>query len=154
VKRLSLPPPATESTGKTGQEKESGTRDSHLRQMSSFERLSNRLSAFAPSSSSTAASPSASSSTFFDSGDEDEGDDDDDLEKQRLTRPKVRRESMPGSLPGSADGSDEETHLHEDNGDEGDNDYESEEEQEDEVAEQAFDEDLFAAGEMGNVPFL
>ena len=64
-------------------------------------------------------------------------------------------ESMPGSLPGSR------TSLDDDEGEEdlefgaGDEAYEGEDEDvNEEAAEQAFDEDLLAAGEMENVPFL
>jgi len=161
TRQFSLPPPVTadDGQGKSERGRQIGTRDSHLRQMSSLERFTNTLSAFAPSSSSTAASPTASSSTFYDSGDEDEGADYADLEGQKRTRKKVRRESMPGSLPGSQGGSDnemiDEEHEHDegDEGDEGDDDYGYDGE-EDEEAEHAFDDDLFATGEMKSVPFL
>lgn len=162
MKKFSLPPPATESSaerGATERGRQIGTRDSHLRQLSSIERFTNTLSSFVPSSSSTsAASPAASSSTFFDSGDDEY--DEMDLERQRLGKKKIRRGSMPGSLPGSEGGSDEEE-MHDDEeeeheGDEGDGDedYGYDGGHEDEAAEHAFDEDLFATGEMENVPFL
>ena len=62
---------------------------------------------------------------------------------------------MPGSLPGSEE-SDEEMHFGVDAEHEGDGEdygYEGEGEEE-EVAEEAFDEDLLATGEMESVPFL
>jgi phosphatidate phosphatase LPIN len=158
--QFSLPPPVIADDGQAKSERgrQIGTRDSHLRQMSSLERFTNTLSAFAPSSSSTAASPTASSSTFFDSGDEDEGADYTDLERQKRTR-KLRRESMPGSLPGSEGGSDNEMVVEENEHGEGEEGavgvdvycYDEEEEAE---AEHAFDDDLFATGEMESVPFL
>ncbi|EIW76338.1 LNS2-domain-containing protein [Coniophora puteana RWD-64-598 SS2] len=141
----------------------------HLRQMSSFERLSSRLAgALSTSSSSTAAgagsgsnapSPSSlaslrsnssgsrSSHTFLDSDDEA----DIDLRKERHRRTSMT--SMPGSLD------DEMQFDMEDEEDAEREGYEGEEEGEgaevDEVAaEEAFDEDFFATGEMKNVPFL
>jgi phosphatidate phosphatase LPIN len=153
-KQYSLPPPTTEASIKGAPEADEerergpGTRDSHLRQMSSFERLSNTLSNFV-STSPSAASPISSPS---DSGDEDE---DIDLEQQTRGRIRIRRTSMPGSLPGN---SDDERHEH----DHGDEEYgEAEEEDDyddndddDEHEEQRLDEDIFATGEMENVPFL
>ena len=154
-RQFSLPPPATESSIK-GISKEDGdkgnitpgTRSSHLRQMSSFERLSNTLSNFVPTTSSNAASPIPSPSAL-DSGDEDE---DIDLERQARGGIRVRRDSMPGSLPGSSDdGRDEHGHGDEEGEEgeeEGDYGYDAEHE------EQTFDDDIFATGEMENVPFL
>ena len=82
------------------------------------------------------------------SGSEDEADED-RLEKGRKRRPRaVSISSMPGSLPGSA-GSDDEMEFEVDN-DEDDYQYEGDEE----PADDAFDEDLLAAGEMKDVPFL
>ena len=156
-KQFSLPPPATESsfngTPKADGDRERGpgTRDSHLRQMSSFERLSNRLSNFIPSTSPKAASPISSPESVLDSEDEDE---DVDLEQQ-AKRTRARRISMPGSLPGHSD-NERDDHEHnneeEENSDEGDEeedyDYDAEHE------EQLFDDDIFATGEMESVPFL
>lgn len=152
-KQFSLPPPTTEysieGTSKVDDqgEKGPGTRDSHLRQMSSFERLSNTLSNFVSSTSSNAASPTSSS--VLDSGDED---DDVDLERQARGRTRARRISMPGSLPGNPEDERDE-HEH------GDEEREEGEEEDDygydaEHEEQTFDDDIFATGEMENVPFL
>lgn len=155
-KQFSLPPPTTESsingTSKVDGKRERGpgTRDSHLRQMSSFEKLGNTLSNFIPSTSSNAASP-VSSPSVLDSGDEDE---DIDLERQARGRTRVRRISMPGSLPGHSDNEreqehgDEEEDDDEDDGEEDDYGYDAEHE------EQTFDDDILATGEMENVPFL
>ena len=156
-KQFSLPPPTTESytNGRSEADNERwrgpGTRDSHLRQMSSFERLSNTLSNFIPSASPNATSP-VSSPSILDSGDEDE---DIDLERQTRGRKRVRRISMPGSLPGPSDNerdehehSDQEEEEDEDDGEEDDYGYDAEHE------EQAFDDDILATGEMENVPFL
>ena len=153
-KQFSLPPPTTEASIKralkadSGEERGPGTRDSHLRQMSSFERLSNTLSNFV-STSSNVASP-ISSPSVLDSGDEDE---DIDLERQARGRIRVRRISMPGSLPGNSDDErDEYEHGDEERGEES-------EEEDDygyyaEHEEQTFDDDILATGEMENVPFL
>lgn len=143
--KFALPPPATKGAE---DDKAQGRRnEAHLRQMSSFERLSSTLSALAQSAS-PISSPRSSTPTFIDSGSEDE-DDETDLEKQK--RRRRRRESMPGSLPGSdGSGSDEEMHFGVDDG--GDGGYDGEREVE--AAEEAFDEDFLAAGEMEKVPFL
>lgn len=153
-KQFSLPSPATEPSvkgvSKVGDDGKggSGTRNSHLRQMSSFEKLSNTLSNFVPSTSSGTASR-MSSPSVLDSGDEDE---EVDLERQARGRIRVRRDSMPGSLPGR---SDDERDEHEDGDEEGEegeveDDYGYDAEHE----EQTFDDDIFATGEMENVPFL
>jgi len=152
-KQFSLPPPTTEgsikgaSKGDGEGERGPGTRDSHLRQMSSFERLSSTLSNFV-STSPNAASP-ISSPSILDSGDEDE---DIDLEQQARGRTRIRRTSMPGSLPG---GSDDERDEHE-HGDEAGEEGEEEDDYGYDVEheEQTFDDDIFATGEMENVPFL
>ena len=152
-RQFSLPPPTTESSIKGTSEEDGrgkgvpGTRSSHLRQISSFERLSNTLSNFVPSTSPNTASPVPSPSAL-DSGDED----DIDLEQQAGGGIKIRRGSMPGSLPGS---SDDERDEHEHDNEEGEDD-----EEEDDYGydagheEQTFDDDIFATGEMENVPFL
>lgn len=129
-----------------------GRKDAHLRQMSSFERLSSTLSSLRVTSS-TVASPRTMTPTSMDSDSEDE----DDLEQGKGPHRRERRRSvasMPGSLPGSSS-SDEERDG------EGEEDEEGEEGDDygydggnEEVAEEAFDEDLLAAGEMQNVPFL
>ncbi|KAI0700568.1 Lipin/Ned1/Smp2-domain-containing protein [Cytidiella melzeri] len=121
--------------------KEAKRRESHLRQMSSFERLSNVIlgSKQVPSESLTPASVESES--------EDEGD---DLERGARRGRRQSVSSMPGSLPGS----------HSDDGMDFDGDegpYEDDEygyENEGEVAEEAFDDDLLAAAEkMADVPF-
>lgn len=142
--KFALPPPVTKITE---EDKAQGRRnEAHLRQMSSFERLSSTLSALA--SASPIGSPRSSTPTFIESGSEDD-DDEDDLEQQK--RRRQRRDSMPGSLPGSdGSASDEELHFGVDDG--GDSGYDGEREVE--AAEEAFDEDLLAAGEMEKVPFL
>jgi len=144
--RFSLPPPATKSTEKDDRAQQQRN-ESHLRQMSSFERLSSTLSAFAQSAS-PISSPRSSTPTFIDSGSEDEGDET-DLEKQKRWR--KRRESMPGSLPGS-DGSASDEDMQFGADDAGDDGYNGE--REEEAAEEAFDEDFLATGEMEKVPFL
>ena len=153
-KQFSLPPPTTESSIKgTSNEDDKedggpGTRNSHLRQMSSFERLSNTLSNFVPSTASNTASRIPSSSVL-DSGDEGE---ELDLEGQTRGRTRVRRNSMPGSLPGNSDDEKDEHEHGEEEGEEGEveDDYGYDAEHE----EQTFDDDIFATGEMENVPFL
>lgn len=167
MKQLSLPPPATEYSEA---ERSNGLRhkNSHLRQMSSFERLSNTLAQFAQPLSTTPngsrsrspASRSSSSSTYLDSGSEDEYDNEGDLESSSSERRKKRQrrrsmESMPGSLPGSTD--DYQYGVDEEDASEPEYDYQEGSEErvyEAEAAEDAFDEDFLAAGEMKNVPFL
>ena len=153
-KQFSLPLPTTEPSIKGASrvngegERGPGTRDSHLRQMSSFERLSNTLSNFVPSTSPNVASP-ISSPSVSDSGDEGE---DVDLEWQARGRTRARRASMPGSLPGDLD-EERDEHEHSDEErevDEEEDDYGYDAEHE----EQTFDDDIFATGEMENVPFL
>ena len=152
-KQFSLPPPTTEgsikgaSKGNDEGERGPGTRDSHLRQMSSFERLSSTLSNFV-STSPNATSP-ISSPSILDSGDEDE---DIDLEQQARGRIRIRRTSMPGSLPGGSDDERDEHERVDEEGEEGEeeDDYGYDAEHE----EQTFDDDIFATGEMENVPFL
>lgn len=165
VKRYTMPPASSERMSPEPDHVLTD-RSAQLRQMSSFERLSNVISQNAPSSSSTIGdkrrslspvSRASSSSTYLDSGSEDEyGDDADaDAAAKRQRRRERRRstESMPGSLPGSEDdmrfGVDED---HEEGDEEDDQDLS--ENDEEEAAEDAFDEDFLAAGEMENVPFL
>ncbi|KAJ7930124.1 nuclear elongation and deformation protein 1 [Mycena leptocephala] len=115
--------------------------EADLRQMSSFERLSNTLSnSFGKSSplsersrrSLSSESRSSSSRTYADSEDED-GEDEMDGDAKRRRRQRRSMTSMPGSL-------DDELQ------------FDMDDEPEDE--EETFDEDLLAAGEMKNVPFL
>ncbi|KIJ69762.1 hypothetical protein HYDPIDRAFT_164049 [Hydnomerulius pinastri MD-312] len=156
MKQFTLPPPATAPEGTPAHSRE-GHRSSHLRQMSSLERLSSRLAALTqPSSvdgsgSGSYPSRSSTSSTFLDS--DDEGDVEGcDLKKQRRPR-STSMTSMPGSL-------DDDMHFgmnFDDEGEGGEYEHDGEGEggeNEEEAAEEAFDEDFFAAGEMKNVPFL
>jgi phosphatidate phosphatase LPIN len=140
---------------------ENDTRSSHLRQISSFEKLSNTLG-FAQTSSimggnRRSASPESQSSNAYDSE-----DDEDDLElgADGKRRKRERRRSMT-SMPGTLD----EMHFGMDDDDDYDNGYGDDEngdgnleedmiEGEEDAGDEAFDEDLLAAGEMKNVPFL
>ncbi|KAA1473419.1 LNS2-domain-containing protein [Dentipellis sp. KUC8613] len=135
-------------------------KESRLRQLSSLERLSSTLAGLALPSRSP--SPQSSSATYFNS--EGEDGDEDDLEggkRGRRTRTRSMT-SMPGSLPGSRASFSDDEDLEfgpgaggdEDGDGDGDGGEYPHEEVSEEVAEQAFDEDLFAAGEMQNVPFL
>lgn len=149
-------------------------KDSHLRQMSSLERLGSTLASLTQSSSSSfgdnrrslsPASRSSLSLTYADSGSEDEeGDGDDGYARagERKGRRRSRTKSitsMPGSLDDMRFGDDddgEDEHVRDMDLEEGYG-YEGEEEapeNEEEAAEDAFDEDFFATGEMKNVPFL
>ncbi|KAF9567364.1 LNS2-domain-containing protein [Agrocybe pediades] len=138
-------------------------RSSHLRQMSSFEKLSSTLG-FIGEAYRRSASPDSS---YLGSDDED----DDALGPDGQTRKKVRRRSMT-SMPGTLDemhfgmDDDEEDEPHftpssvdsygRGQGNEGD-EYDGEEEERDdpeEEADEAFDDDLLATGEMQKVPFL
>jgi phosphatidate phosphatase LPIN len=153
TKQFSLPLPATAPEGIPIL---AGYRNAHLRQMSSLERLSSRLAALTQSSSSSGMeSRSSSSSPFMDS---DEDDAALELEEggggARKRRPRSSSmTSMPGSLDeeqfgmdGDGDGVHEEGHGYDGEVECGEN--------EEEAAEEAFDEDFFATGEMKNVPFL
>ncbi|THH19909.1 hypothetical protein EW146_g1340 [Bondarzewia mesenterica] len=145
-KRLaSLPPPATDP--RRGRNMVDG-REPRLRQMSSLERLSSTLSGLAPRRS---VSPESSSGTYLDS--EEDAEDGEKTSSGRRRRARTRSvESMPGSLPGSKSSSEQDEDELE-FGAEGSEDegYEADEA---EVAEQEFDEDLLATGEMESVPFL
>lgn len=124
-------------------------KDAHLRQMSSFERLSGAFAGLRGS-----ASPGSATPASIESG--DESDDEGDLEQGRGARRRERRRSvtsMPGSLPGSP-GSDDERFGSEDEEEGGEDGYGYDGADEEEVGEEAFDEDLLAAGEMQSVPFL
>ncbi|EIN10997.1 LNS2-domain-containing protein [Punctularia strigosozonata HHB-11173 SS5] len=165
-KSFQLPPPATEAgdAEERALSQRHRHKDAQLRQMSSFERLSQTLglsSASTVGDSRRSESP-VSSSTFLESGSEDEdGEYDSGEDWARKRRKRERRtsmESMPGSLPGSE--ADYQFGLHEEeegNLEEGEADvgygYEGGSDEED-PAEADFDEDLLAAGEMQNVPFL
>jgi len=138
-------------------------RSSHLRQMSSFEKLSSTLG-FIGDAYRRSASPE---SFYLDSDDED----DDGIGSDRQKRKKTRRKSMtsmPGTLDerhfGLDDDEEEEPHFtgshpnsYSGQDDGQDEAYDGEEEERDdpeEEAEEAFDDDLLAAGEMQKVPFL
>ncbi|KAJ3894206.1 nuclear elongation and deformation protein 1 [Lentinula edodes] len=137
-------------------------RNMKLQQMSSFERLSSTLGFSGNGSSSSVLkdrrsdSPdtrSYSSSSY--AGSEDE-DDDDGWNGGRRERRRSTT-SMPGSLEDMNFGDDDdEEYVHDDpNGDyNGEYDPHGEDEVDEVAADDAFDEDLLAAGEMKNVPFL
>lgn len=159
-----LPAPAT--TGSTPDFR-LGYKNTHLRQMSSFERLSSTLAALAHSSSSSVgesrrspspASGSSLSLTYADSGSEDEdGDNGFDYGKGRRLRSKSVT-SMPGSLDdmtfGPDDSGEGEEDIEEGYAYEGEGEGEEGPENEEDAAAEAFDDDFFATGEMNNVPFL
>ncbi|TBU47240.1 LNS2-domain-containing protein [Dichomitus squalens] len=148
-KSFTLPPPATEASQ---QKNDTDGNEARLRQMSSFERLSNTFASLTQSSSSTAGSPHSSTPTLHDS-DSEYDEEADDVEKAR--RRRQRRQSvasMPGSLPGSNPGSDDEMTFGDDEEDDEEGDgYEGENEV---VPDEAFDDAIFAAGEMKNVDYI
>ena len=125
-------------------------RSSQLRQMSSFERLSSTLG-FSGSSDRRSASPDSMSSaslTYAESESDSEVEDDGNGQRRK----RERRRSM-SSIPGALD----DMNFEIDERDEDEHDYDGEGEEDDigeEAAEEDFDEDLLAAGEMKNVPFL
>ncbi|EGO27614.1 hypothetical protein SERLADRAFT_446852 [Serpula lacrymans var. lacrymans S7.9] len=160
MKQFALPPPTTEMV-----RRDRDNRSSHLRQMSSLERLSSTFAAFTQSSpvdeSGMSASPASrsSSSTFLDSGSEDGAEDGEDGAFKPRTRARSRSiTSMPGSLDDMHFGLDDDDDDDDVNGDvEEGYGYDGGEEgpeNEEEAAEEAFDEDFFATGEMKHVPFL
>ncbi|KAI9068467.1 LNS2-domain-containing protein [Trametes sanguinea] len=159
--QFSLPPPATEpgQTSGNGKSANDPANEHRLRQMTSFERLSNTLASLTQSSSSTVGSPRSSTPTLHDDESESEFEEDEgDVEGQKVRRKRQRRRSvasMPGSLPGSEPGSDDEMVFGQDD-DEDDHGYEgeNENENEEEVPDEALDEALFAAGEMKNVDYI
>ncbi|KAI0720361.1 Lipin/Ned1/Smp2-domain-containing protein [Cerioporus squamosus] len=154
TRSFALPPPATEGAQQQGNKSDAQGNEARLRQMSSFERLSNTLASLAQSSSSTAGSPRSSSPTLLESGESDSEyeDEEGDLEKARRRRRRRSDASMPGSLPSSQPGSDDEMVFGED--DENDEDHGYEGENEEDVPDEAFDEALFATGEMKNVDYI
>ena len=137
-------------------------RNSHLRQMSSFEKLSSTLGFMSRLNTENgiqrSASPSSSSSFLSD-------DDDDDVEigadgRRRRTRRRSMT-SMPGTLEeqhfefDDDDKDDDRQFVHNDEEDDDDDGYQGE--GDDDGAEEhieEFDDDILAAGEMANVPFL
>ncbi|TDL29651.1 LNS2-domain-containing protein [Rickenella mellea] len=123
-KSFALPPPATQ--------RDETDRERHLQHMSSFERLTHRLSLYSEAGA--------------------DGMD-------RTARRRMSIENMPGSLPGSLGSHGEFGYGDEE--EEGDAEGDDEEydggetpQDEEQAAEEAFDDDLFATGEMQNVPFL
>ena len=151
---FALPPPATEGGQQQQGKNDANANEARLRQMSSFERLSNTLASLTQSSSSTVGSPRSSSPTLHESGESDSEyeDEEGDLEKARRRRRRRSDASMPGSLPSSQPGSDDEMVFGEDDEDDEDHGYEGENEEE--VPDEAFDEALFAAGEMKKVEYI
>ncbi|KAG2752474.1 LNS2-domain-containing protein [Suillus brevipes Sb2] len=146
--QFSLPPPVVARGGTPG--RTMGLRNTHLRQMSSLERLSGRLVALTQSSSSSGVDSRSSSSTFLDSDEEDAEAEEGSVRKRRPRSTSMT--SMPGSLDDEQFGvdvrdGDEEVEGYGYDGEEGG-------ENEEEAAEEAFDEDFLATGEMKNVPFL
>jgi phosphatidate phosphatase LPIN len=169
MKQYSQPAPATE--GSTPKPAMSNNKNAHLRQISSLERLSNTLATLTQSSSSSVgesrrslspASRSSLSLTYAESwSDEEYGDDgfDSGGERKGRRRSRTRSEtSMPGSLDEMRFGrDDDDEHLDDVDIEEGygyEGESEDGPENEEEAAEEAFDEDFFATGEMKNVPFL
>jgi len=150
-------------------EKEGGIiprRSSHLRQMSSLEKLGSTLGFVTRASTgrslSRSASPSSSSSYY-------ESDDDDAAFNGGGRRHKLGHRKSMTSMPGMLDdmhydleddgvnGGDEQHFFHEE--DDEDGEYEGEEDEQyqpgaEEEAEDAFDDDILATGEMQKVPFL
>ncbi|PBL02970.1 LNS2-domain-containing protein [Armillaria gallica] len=130
-----------------------GELEHRLRQMSSFERLSSTLG-FSGSPRRSPSPDSMSSVTYAESEDESDADCDDGTGKRKR---RVRRRSM-SSIPGALDDMHFELDDQEDDGAEDEQNEEFDEEGgmivDEEAEEDAFDEDLLAAGEMKNVPFL
>lgn len=130
---------------------EDGYRSTHLRQMSSFERLSSTLGFMTAANSSMRSASPESQASDYDSDDEATLS---DGAVGRMRRKRERRRSMT-SMPGSLMDEEEEMHFSDDEGDDEYGDEEHDGEGEEGVEEEeAFDEDLLAAGEMQNVPFL
>jgi phosphatidate phosphatase LPIN len=130
-------------------------RDSHLRQMSSFEKLSSTLGFMRGinngDESRRSASPELSSSY---AGSDDEDGDESELDVDG--RPRMRRPRSMTSMPGALD----EMHfdLDEEEEGEGHNEYDEDgydgDENSAEEMEEEFDDDLLVAGAMQKVPFL
>ena len=139
------------------------TRNSHLRQMSSFERLSSTLAFMTGinnngDGSRRSTSPDLSSS--YAGSDEEDG-----YESELLGadgKPRTRRPRSVTSMPGTLD----EMHFDMDEEEEGDQEhidhyedeegygYDADEMGVEEEVEEEFDDDLLAAGAMRKVPFL
>lgn len=124
--------------------------DSHLRQMSSFEKLSSTLGFMAGISKGDGSRRSASpdSSSLYAVSDDEDGDESElDIDgKPRRMRPRSMT-SMPGTLDEMHFDMDEEEHY-EDESYDGDGNGAQEE------VEEEFDDDLLVAGAMQKVPFL
>lgn len=139
-----------------------GQRSTHLRQMSSLEKLSSRLSALALSSSPSTLvesgeeslqSRSSASSTMLDSDEEGEVDVEGGGTLKRDRR-RLRSTSVT-SMPGSLDN--DEQFMMDEEEEEGTHEYDEEENGDEfveEAAEEEFDRDFLATTEMKNVPFL
>lgn len=150
-------------------EKPNGYRSSHLRQMSSLEKLGSSLGFTSRSSTLNLESHRRSASHSSSSSYLSDDDDDNDLKESQRRRLRSRSiTSMPGTLDETeflADEDDgQEGHLEKDHsssemaGEDGEG-YEGEEDEQyhldaEEEAEAAFDDDLLATGEMQKVPFL
>ncbi|KAF9006636.1 Lipin/Ned1/Smp2-domain-containing protein [Cyathus striatus] len=130
-------------------------RSSHLRQLSSLEKLSTTLGFMSTVNDiRRSVSPDSRSSSYADSDDEDSEELSSDVDGRK--RRRERRRSMT-SMPGSLDD------MNFDDLEEEEGEHECEEEvevhedepiDEEAAAEEAFDEDFAAAGEMQNVPFI
>lgn len=131
-----LPLPATQKSSDA-----SSARSIPLRQMTSLERLTHRFT--------------KSMDTFEESSASTLVDSEDDKERDRQARKRLSMGSVPGSLDGGLD-------FDYDDEEEEDGDLEANEEDgnaaeiedPEEAAEEGFDEDFAATGEMESVPFL
>ncbi|THV08237.1 LNS2-domain-containing protein [Dendrothele bispora CBS 962.96] len=139
---------ASSASSVSGDDSGAPQRSDTLKQMSSFERFSNTLGF------SRSASPESRSSNYADS----EGEDDEVEWEWDGSKKRTRRRSMT-SMPGSLEDMDMEFDDNEEEEGEHEYDEEYDEEQEqdeldEQAAEQALEEDLLAADDMKNVPFL
>ncbi|KAI6034709.1 LNS2-domain-containing protein [Pisolithus microcarpus] len=151
--------PAEAGTINTGGSGALGERSTHLRQMSSFEKLSSRLASLALSSSPSTLvesgeesprSRSSVSSTMLDSDEEAERE----MVGGTLKKERRPRSTSVTSMPGSLDNG---MHFAMDEDEEETREYDEEEngdEYVEEAAEEEFDRDFLATTEMMNVPFL
>jgi phosphatidate phosphatase LPIN len=149
-----LPPDVEARPGRSAYGK-----NTHLRQLSSLERVGYALGLSSPSSppddDKHSWSALAASSTAYDSGSEDEGDENDGWGDQPRRERRRSIASMPGSMPGSEDDFEFGAHDHDDRyDDEGEGDEQDLEQGPELDPNETFDDDLFAAGEMAQVPFL
>ncbi|RXW25180.1 hypothetical protein EST38_g692 [Candolleomyces aberdarensis] len=134
-----------------------GYRNNDLRQMSSFERLSSTLGFMTTVNNlRRSASPESQGSSYYDSEDDDEATLSDGAVGRR--RRRERRRSMT-SMPGSLIDEEEDIHFSDEEGEHYDDEYDAEDGdheglESEEGEEEAFDDDLLAAGEMQKVPFL